>query len=96
MADWTITLSAEEELALATRVATWQQSQPDTAWTPQLVLQTMLSSDLATELRTLDHKLQGIAGLARRMSRANFLPMIAALTGPEKTRLQYLLRDIPE
>ena len=93
MAEHTLTLTDEEELALTAIVEEWTASQPDTAWTPDTVLYAIVRSDLQTHLRHIDHSLREILRVARGMSRAEYLPIIRVLSGVQKDRMRQLLGE---
>lgn len=91
MANHTLTLSAEEEIALAAVVEEWTASQPETAWTPDIVLYTLVHSDLQTRLRALDRSCQEVLSLARQMNPGERMPLLRGLSGARGDRLRQLL-----
>lgn len=93
MSDWTITLTPEQENALAALVEQWLVSQSDTPWTAQLVLNTIVATNLFGALRDLDSELLPLMQAAGGMSRAEYLPMIRVLSGARKDRLRFLLGE---
>lgn len=93
MANHTVTLSTEEELALSVLIEEWTASQPETTWTPDLVLYTLVASDLHTRLRQLDERSRELIRVARGMTRAEYLPLIRQLSGAQKDRIRQLLGE---
>lgn len=93
VAEHIVTLTDEEDLALDSIIAQWSRDLPETQWTKALVLSTLLSTDLRSYVRKLDESIAGIVAVARGLTRLQYLPIIAQLTGAQRARLRQLLGE---
>ncbi len=95
MGNWTIALSTEYETALLERTTLWLAGQPETAWTPQLVLETMITSDLHSELRKMDQELGLLVTSALQLTAAQRRLLIGTLSASRQRRFRQLIGEPP-
>lgn len=91
MGAYTITLDATEEVGLLALVERYQLESPERNWTPLLVLEDALRSNLASEIRQLDRQLQPLVDVGRRVPAAIRGQIVVAMGGARQARLQQLL-----
>lgn len=91
MADYTLHLPDDYEVALTALTETWQRTQPETAWTNALVLDRMVMSTMETTLRELDSNVAQLVSALLKVPEDVHAVILNAVTGSTKARLTQLL-----